>query len=172
MRTLSLFLADENATLLFGKKLAQTLDKGLHIQIHGALGAGKTTLIRAVLRQFGHTGTVKSPTYNLVEQYSLELQPASRIDFYHFDFYRFNQGEEWSDAGLRDCFHDNSLCMVEWAERTEGLLPPPDLDLYLTYADDNSAEGRNLDIVAHSAAGQRCLAKLNRIAKNLPGATS
>jgi tRNA threonylcarbamoyl adenosine modification protein YjeE len=76
------------------------------VWLDGDLGAGKTTLVRAVLRAFGHAGPVKSPTYTLVEVYVV-----SSIYLYHFDFYRFNEAEEFEDAGLGEYFRDDSRCV-------------------------------------------------------------
>jgi tRNA threonylcarbamoyladenosine biosynthesis protein TsaE len=83
------------ATGQFGQQLAPLLSPGMVVWLDGDLGAGKTTLVRALLRALGHTGPVKSPTYTLVEIYVI-----SRIYWYHFDFYRFNFPEEFLDAGL------------------------------------------------------------------------
>jgi tRNA threonylcarbamoyladenosine biosynthesis protein TsaE len=82
------------------------------VTLSGELGAGKTTLVRGCLRASGWAGTVKSPTYTLVEPY-----PLSSLYFYHFDFYRFADPMEWDTAGLADYFRDDSVCIVEWPER-------------------------------------------------------
>ena len=89
----SLFLPDEAATLALGNRLARVIEPGLYVALSGNLGAGKTTLTRGILRGLGYQGKVKSPTYPLVERYSL-----SKLDLYHFDFYRFNDPQEWLDA--------------------------------------------------------------------------
>ncbi len=154
-------LADDAATTALGTALAHVLTPGLHLQLHGDLGAGKTTLVRAMLRALGITGPVKSPTYTLVERYPLtrfpiELGNSSNIYFYHFDFYRFNRESEWLEAGFRDDFGPQSICAVEWPEQAGDLLPAPDLDIRLAYADP----GRDVTLLARSPAGAACLAKL------------
>lgn len=149
MRTV--FLPDEAATLAAGGKLASIVEPGLFIALSGNLGAGKTTLSRGILRGLGFGGKVKSPTYALVELYNL---PA--LDLYHFDFYRFNDPQEWAEAGFRDYFGARNACLVEWPERAGGLLPTPDLSISL----DLEGEGRRMRIVAETELGKRCLGRL------------
>jgi tRNA threonylcarbamoyladenosine biosynthesis protein TsaE len=149
-------LADAAATERAGAALAQALDGGMVVLLHGDLGAGKTTLVRGALRARGWTGLVKSPTYTLVEHYSI-----SRLYFYHFDFYRFADPSEWETAGLADYFRDDAVCLVEWPERVAGLLPPPDLDVVLQHPGPGGP-GRNLALAAHTPRGDRCVAAVIR----------
>ena len=121
------------------------------VSLHGDLGAGKTTLVRGTLRALGWTGAVKSPTYALVEHY-----PLSSLYFYHFDFYRFADANEWETAGLAEYFRDDAVCLVEWPERVAGLLPPADVDLVLLHPQSGDA-GRDLAVAAHTARGEQCL---------------
>jgi tRNA threonylcarbamoyl adenosine modification protein YjeE len=81
------------------------------VTLSGDLGTGKTTLTRGLLRALGWTASVKSPTYTLVEHY-----PFSSLYFYHFDFYRFIDPEEWETAGLSECFREDAVCVIEWPE--------------------------------------------------------
>jgi tRNA threonylcarbamoyladenosine biosynthesis protein TsaE len=120
----------------------------LVIFLSGDLGAGKTTLARGILRGLGYGGRVKSPTYALVEVYTV-----SRLYLYHFDFYRLDDPRGWIDAGLREHFTANAVCLVEWPERRPAALPPA--DIAITLAVSNEYE-RDIAIVAHSPAGARC----------------
>jgi tRNA threonylcarbamoyladenosine biosynthesis protein TsaE len=104
--TFSLHLPDETATASFGRRLASLLAPGMVVWLDGDLGAGKTTLVRALLRALQSCGPVRSPTYTLVEIYVI-----SRIYWYHFDFYRFNFPEEFLDAGLAEYFRDDAVCL-------------------------------------------------------------
>jgi len=125
----SLALADESATLRLGAALAGGIAPGRVLHLSGELGTGKTTLVRGLLRELGHSGRVKSPTYPLVELYVV-----SSLHLYHFDFYRFKYRSEWQDSGFREYFNAQSACIVEWPERAGGLLPPPDLAVRLDIA--------------------------------------
>ena len=150
-------LASEDATLALGAALAKGALAGRVLYLSGELGAGKTTLVRGLLRALGWTGRVKSPTYALVELYGL-----SGLHLYHFDFYRFKDREEWVNSGFREHFNPESLCIVEWPEMAGGLLPPPDLHVTL----DISEPGRRAGFLPHSTAGrewrQSALASLLR----------
>ncbi len=96
------------------------------IALHGDLGAGKTSFARHLLRALGVAGRVKSPTYALMEVYEL-----TQMNAWHFDFYRFNDPQEWEDAGLRDVFASRGLKLVEWPEKAAGLLPVADLRIHI-----------------------------------------
>src|SRR5574343_274637 len=141
-------LPDEAATQHLGEMLAPLLQPGLVIFLEGDLGAGKTTLSRALIRALGHTGPVKSPTYSLVEVYVF-----SSLYLYHFDFYRFESPEAFLDAGFADYFNDASVCLVEWPDRAQGCVPSPDLPLRLHHANF----GRVLEAMADTPKGQACL---------------
>jgi tRNA threonylcarbamoyladenosine biosynthesis protein TsaE len=146
----SAHLPDEGATAGIGAKLAAGIAPGMRIYLRGELGSGKTTLIRGLLRALGVKDTVKSPSYALVELYVV-----SRLNLYHFDFYRFLDDREFDDSGLADAFGGEGVCLVEWPERAGDRLPRPDLELSLAYA----GAGREISVTAHSPAGERCLAK-------------
>ena len=147
-QNLTYYLADEAATLAFGKKIAASLHAGLTIYLVGNLGAGKTTLTRGILHGLGYEHVVKSPTYNLVEIYKV-----SRLYLYHFDFYRFNDYFEWEEAGFRDYFNSDSICLVEWPEKAGDLLPVADLQLFFSILDT----GRSIEIRAGTETGKQCL---------------
>ena len=141
-------LLDEAATLALGADIARGLRPGITVYLQGDLGAGKTTLVRGVLRALGHAGRVKSPTYTLAEIYNL---PA--FELYHFDLYRMNDPREWMDAGFREVVNGTTVSLVEWPEKAAGLLPPPDLRMLLQVRDD----GREISIVAETVLGKKCL---------------
>lgn len=122
------------------------------LHLRGDLGSGKTTLARGLIRALGYAGRVKSPTYTLVELY-----PLSRLNLYHFDFYRFTDRSEWLNSGFREYFNADSACIVEWPERAGDLLPPPDLEVNLA----PEGTGRRARITAHSSAGSSWLAQLS-----------
>ena len=126
------------------------------VTLAGDLGAGKTTFARGVLRGLGWTGPVKSPTFALVEHY-----PLSNLYLYHFDFYRFEDASEWDDAGIADCFRDDSSCLVEWPERVAGRLPSADVAITLVLPAPG-LPGRRLEAVATTEAGERCLTAIAR----------
>jgi tRNA threonylcarbamoyladenosine biosynthesis protein TsaE len=111
------------------------------VELHGTLGAGKTTFVRHLLRALGVQGRIKSPTYAVVEPYELPNQPDGATAA-HFDFYRFDDPREALDAGLRDTLAEAGLRLVEWPEKAAGLLPVPDLRLSITIAADDSRETR------------------------------
>lgn len=159
---LKAILPDEDATLTLGAAIGHGLEPGLAIFLHGELGAGKTTLVRGALRALGWTGRVKSPTYTLVELYEF-----SRLRLHHFDFYRFQDPREWSDAGFRETFDGVNVCLVEWPEKARGLLPPPDVEITLQIQD----AGRLATLSPCTPAGQRCL-DTARLHFELPSSTS
>jgi tRNA threonylcarbamoyladenosine biosynthesis protein TsaE len=150
---LDTYLSDEAATLALGARLGAALDPGLYLALSGDLGAGKTTFARGILRGLGFEGRVKSPTYTLVEVYKL-----SRLDLYHFDLYRFEDPQELWDAGFRDDFGIGNVCLVEWPERAQGLLPPPDIEISLSA----EGEGRRIRIGAKTERGAICLNRLQQ----------
>lgn len=155
MSRLTLHLRDAAATERFGARLAPLLRGGMIVSVQGDLGSGKTTLVRGLLRARGVAGPVKSPTYTLVEHY-----PLSSLYFYHFDFYRFMNPDEWDSSGMSDHFRDDAVCIVEWPERVAGLLPPPDVALSLAFSGREG--GRDLLAEAHTSEGERCLSALAR----------
>src|ERR1043165_7270776 len=117
-------LAGESGTPQLGAALAPCLGPGLTIYLRGELGAGKTTLVRGILRALGHDGPVRSPTYALVEVYEL-----SRLHLHHFDFYRFHDPREWIDAGFRESFDGRNVTVIEWPEKAGTWLPSADVDI-------------------------------------------
>lgn len=138
-------MPDEAATLAAGRQFATQLKSGSTVYLHGDLGAGKTTFVRGVLQGLGYAGKVKSPTYTLVEPYVIDSNVKSRYNLYHFDLYRFNDVEEWEEAGFRECFNPESICLVEWPEKAGNLLPNANFDIKMGVL----GSGRTLEIIAH-----------------------
>jgi len=122
------FIKGESEMMRFGGALSKACEGGEIIYLHGELGAGKTTMVRGYLRQMGHEGAVKSPTYTLVEHYSYN----GKI-IYHFDLYRLGDGEELEYMGIRDYFHQKAICLLEWPERGRGYIPSADIDITIFY---------------------------------------
>lgn len=119
-------LPDLNATNVLATSLASSLKPGLVIFLNGQLGAGKTTLVRAILNALGHTGITKSPTYTLVESYNLH-----KMLIHHFDLYRLADPAELEFIGIRDYFTPATVCIFEWPEKGHGYLPMADLEITL-----------------------------------------
>lgn len=144
-------LPDEKATQTIATKLAHALQPGSVIYLRGNLGAGKTTFVRALLVALGYNGKIKSPTYTLLERYEVR-----GLHLRHFDLYRFREAGEWEEAGFRDEFNGQNICLVEWPEQASGLLPEADLSLTFEILQD----GRELFLHAYTEAGKRCLNSL------------
>ena len=119
------------------------------IELHGTLGAGKTTFVRHLLHALGVPGRIKSPTYAVMEPYEL---PGG--DAWHFDFYRFDDPQEWEDAGFRDVFASPGLKLVEWPQKAHGLLPAPDLRIAIAIDDQ---QRRQVAVAAWSPLGKELL---------------
>ena len=143
---------DEAATQSFAQALAARSGVGsATIELHGDLGAGKTTFARYLLAALGVRGRIKSPTYAVVETYAL----ASGGHIWHFDFYRFNDPSEWEEAGFRDMFASPGLKLVEWPEKAGEYLPPCDLQLAIDTLPDAS---RSVHLSAYTPLGAELIA--------------
>ncbi|MEA3195931.1 MAG: tRNA threonylcarbamoyladenosine biosynthesis protein TsaE [Betaproteobacteria bacterium] len=141
-------LPDPAATEALGAALAAGVAPGRVLHLCGDLGAGKTTVVRGVLRGLGYDGKVKSPTYTLVEPYSL-----SSLHLYHFDFFRLKDGAEWESSGFREYFGPHAACLVEWPERVGAALGIPDVELRLDFVEN----GRRARLSSHTSAGEAWL---------------
>ncbi len=142
---MQLLLEDESATIALGAKLGSQLQGGELIYLKGELGAGKTTFVRGLLNALGHGGIVKSPTYTLVEPYTIAGK-----NIYHFDLYRVNDPEELEAMGIRDYCDGESICLFEWPEYGATVLPAADIILSFEYTDT----GRVVEIGFASAAAE------------------
>jgi tRNA threonylcarbamoyladenosine biosynthesis protein TsaE len=131
------YLHNAEETEQFGAELYRSLPTKCLVFLHGDLGAGKTTLVRGYLRAAGYTGTVKSPTYNLVEEYIL-----AEKKIVHFDLYRITDPEELEWIGINDYFDQDSVCFIEWPDKGKGFLPKPDRVISLAMQET----GRLVDI--------------------------
>ena len=143
---------DEADTAAFAQRLAHLPAlRNAFLALQGDLGAGKTTLVRHLLRALGVQGRIKSPTYAVVEPH----EGADGLQAWHFDFYRFNDPREWEDAGFRDIFASPGHKLAEWPDKAAAMLPTPDLVLRLDVADDDT---RTVRLHAGTAVGQTLLA--------------
>ena len=145
---------DEAACAASAAALAQR--PGIHkafIELRGPLGAGKTTFARHLLQALGVTGRVKSPTYAVMEPYEVPGASSTRM-VWHFDFYRFDDPQEWEDAGFRDVFASVGLKLAEWPDKAEGLLPVPDLVIRI---EPREGDQRAVEFNAHTALGRGLL---------------
>ncbi|MEI8572657.1 tRNA (adenosine(37)-N6)-threonylcarbamoyltransferase complex ATPase subunit type 1 TsaE [Methylomonas sp. LW13] len=115
-------------TEALGAALWQALPAKCLLFLYGDLGAGKTTLVRGLLRAAGHSGAVKSPTYTLVEEYEVD---GRRL--FHFDLYRLKDPEELEWMGMDDYLNQNALCCIEWPQMGAGFLPNADVEVSLNY---------------------------------------
>ncbi len=153
---------NEAATQAFAEQLSAALQKwpggrDARIELRGNLGAGKTTLVRHLLRAAGVTGRIKSPTYAVVEPHQADTGTSegdSAWPIWHFDFYRFNDPQEWEDAGFRDIFAGPGLKLMEWPDKVAGQLPPPDWVIALDAIDEDQ---RRVQINAATERGQHWL---------------
>ena len=151
LETRTLHWPDEAACAATARTLAARPGIGeATIELRGTLGAGKTTFARHLLRALGVEGRVKSPSYAVVEPYTLAGGGAA----WHFDFYRFDDPREWEDAGLRELYAERGLKIAEWPEKAEGMLPAPDLRIDLALA---HGETRRAGFAALSERGRALL---------------
>jgi tRNA threonylcarbamoyladenosine biosynthesis protein TsaE len=143
---------DESATQAFAQTLAGRAEiSNALIELRGDLGAGKTTFVRHLLAALGVQGRIKSPTYAVVEPYTL----ASGLNIWHFDFYRFNDPREWEEAGFRDIFASPGLKLVEWPDKAGEYLPQADLVLAIEVVENDT---RQVTLTAQTSVGKALLA--------------
>jgi tRNA threonylcarbamoyladenosine biosynthesis protein TsaE len=151
MSTQVLKLMSEGEQETLGARVARACEGQTLIFLEGDLGAGKTTLARGFLRGLGHWGTVKSPTYTLIEPYEIEGRKV-----YHLDLYRVADPGELEYLGLREMLSENATLLIEWAERGEGWLPPPDLRVLIRHC----GQGREVELDAFTPVGEKVVSRL------------
>ncbi|RON01079.1 tRNA (adenosine(37)-N6)-threonylcarbamoyltransferase complex ATPase subunit type 1 TsaE [Pseudomonas brassicacearum] len=151
MSEVTLYLANEDAMVALGNRIAQVTKGHGIIFLGGDLGAGKTTLSRGIIRGLGHVGAVKSPTFTLVEPYEI-----GDIRAFHFDLYRLVDPEELEFLGIRDYLEDDALCLIEWPQKGAGFLPKPDLTITISPHDS----GRSLNLSPQGLRGESWCAAL------------
>ena len=176
--TASWLWSDENHTREFAQALAQQIQlRDAYIELQGDLGAGKTTFVRHLLTALGVEGRIKSPTYAVVEPHEARLSPSpfqlppssipmlpEILSIWHFDFYRFNDPQEFEEAGFRDLFASPGLKIAEWPEQARGMLPVADLKLAITV---NEQEGRFVICETHTRKGLAILLGLLKLSPAL-----
>ena len=145
-------LKNETETTEIGAKVASYLKGGEIIYLKGELGTGKTTFVRGALHKLGFTGSVKSPTFTIVEPYSIDSHVI-----YHFDLYRLDDPEELESLGIRDYCDGQSICFFEWPEKGGDFLPDADILISLSYQN----EGRALEISTFSEIGDSIIGNLS-----------
>ena len=128
MKEISVFLENEKSTSELGLKLSKNLSVGLLLFLKGDLGAGKTCLVRSILMNLGYQGKVKSPSYSLFEQYSIDDKTIN-----HFDLYRFKSAEEWLSAGFNDYINVHDITIIEWPEKAKNVLCDSDIEIEIVY---------------------------------------
>lgn len=144
---MNIILENSEDTEALGAALWQALPDKCLLFLHGELGAGKTTLVRGMLRAAGHRGTVKSPTYTLVEEYEID---GRRL--FHFDLYRLKDPEELEWMGIDDYLQQDALCCIEWPEQGQGVLPPADIEIGLQYSQQQRVA--QINVLAEKCSGK------------------
>ena len=145
---------DEDATKTWATTLAaKTALNDATIELHGDLGAGKTTLVRHLLGALGVQGRIKSPSYAVMEPH-IAHRPHGDLTISHFDFYRFADPREWEDAGFREIFANSGLKLIEWADNARAALPAPDLAIHIKVENDDS---RIVTLRAYTSIGRALL---------------
>jgi tRNA threonylcarbamoyladenosine biosynthesis protein TsaE len=153
--TLSCHLEDEADTAALAQVLAPTLVPGLQIHLSGDLGSGKTAFTRALLRALGYHGRARSPTFTLLEPYTL-----SNFDLYHFDFYRLSSEVAWLDAGFDEYLDGRGVVVIEWPEMAGDTLPPADLHLHIGMDPGAGPDSRQVEACARGVRGLGCLSAM------------
>lgn len=147
-KELSFFTKDFKETMGLGKKIAKIICPGDLIFLQGDLGSGKTTFMRGLLTGLDFSGKVKSPSYNLLEQYDLNFT------INHFDLYRFKTQNEWDDAGFNEFINNVDINIIEWPEKAIDSIPQADLAFLFKYQETNS---RHITVHSNTSRGEQCI---------------
>lgn len=133
----SIFLKNEEDTQILGKKLGKKLSKGMIVCLNGDLGAGKTTITKSIAKSMRIDEDITSPTFTIVNEYT-----DNEVPLYHFDVYRIGSSEEMYDIGFEEYINSEGICIIEWSNLIEDILPSERLDIVLSY----DGEGRKADL--------------------------
>ena len=136
----------------------------LLVYLHGDLGAGKTFFVRSLLHSLGFCGRVKSPTFTLMESYAIAQPSGATVHAYHFDFYRFEGGSDWREAGFEEVLPGDGLALVEWPEKAAGL---PLADIEITFTLGAIESERTATLQSHTGRGQQLLSSIDLAAADL-----
>ena len=147
-----------NVTEQLAVAIAKVIRPNLVLSLNGTLRAGKTTLVREILHALNIVGNIKSPTFTLVEPYTV-----ANCNIYHFDLYRFSEPEEWFDLGFDEYFSGEFIAFIEWAEKAAGLIPQLDWRIDIEFNEFNE---RLLTIRSLTVMGEECLTALIKNVEN------
>ncbi len=148
----TIYLNSEAQTHFLGSLFFRFLKPGMKIYLYGNLGAGKTTLTRTILKAAGYQGHVKSPTYALMEHYTIDIDNAL-TELIHFDLFRLETPDEFIEAGFSEYFDGNTICIVEWPEKAKAVLPPADIEVFFLI---NHTQ-RELKLLGQTESGKKAI---------------
>ena len=157
MRQITVNINTEEKTRSLGALLSRLLNPGLKLYLYGDLGAGKTTLTRAILHAAGHNGPVKSPTYALAEHYTVPVG-GKPVELVHFDLFRMASPEEFAEAGFLEYLGGDAICIVEWPGKAAGILPPADITAAFAILETE----RQITLCAQSQAGEAIIRAISK----------
>ncbi len=160
MKKISFYSNSAKDTINLAKKIARLLNKGSIVGLFGDLGSGKTTFVKGLAKGLGLTAKINSPSFVILKVYSLKRKISKNkiaASLYHFDLYRLKSLKELEDTGFEDFINDNGICVIEWADRANKLLPGDYLRIKIRIKNENS---RIIDIIA---CGDRYSNLINRI---------
>lgn len=147
-----MLLSSEKVSQELGRKIAMLIHPPLTLFFSGALGVGKTTMIRSILQALGVKESIKSPTFSTVESYSVDINNTI-VRCHHFDLYRIQSIQTLHEIGFRDYFDRDSICFVEWPERAENIGLTCDILFDLQHKQNQ----RTLQMLPYSTIGEKIL---------------